>query len=232
MMTRTALRRADGSPRVVITGMGVKSPAGNTPGEAMTTLLSAKSQATHIPELLESGVPVTFGCQVPGFDPAGYFSHVERRHLDRTTQLGMAAAVDAVADAGEGLAPDPRRGGVYLGTGAAHIASTVALGGHEHSGTLDRVPVPTVPMIMANATAARLALRYGYRGPCMTISAACASGAVAIGEAALAVRAGRVDVAIAGGVDSLLNPFSMAAFARIGALSRRNEAPSEASRPF
>lgn len=198
----------------------------------MAALLSAKSPAAHIPELLEAGVPVTFGCRVPDFDEARYFSHVERRRLDRTTRLGLAAAADAAADAGAGFAADPRRGGVYVGTGAANLTSTVALGGHEHAGSLERVPVTTVPTIMSNTTAAHVALRHGLQGPCMTFAAACASGTVAIGEAALALRTGRADAALAGGVDSLLAPFAMAAFARIGALSKRNEAPAEASRPF
>src|SRR5512139_524551 len=99
-----ALRRADGAPRVVVTGLGVKSPGGNTVDDAMNAVFSGKSQAAHLPELVESGVPVTFGCPVADFDPVAYFTHVERRHLDRATQLGLAAAMDAVADAGDGFA--------------------------------------------------------------------------------------------------------------------------------
>jgi 3-oxoacyl-[acyl-carrier-protein] synthase II len=214
--------------RVVVTGMGLKSPAGNTVEEAYATVLSGKSQATHLPELMDAAIPVTFGCPAPSLEGAGYFSTVENRHLDRATKLGVAAAADAVADSGQGFLAAPERSGVYVGTGGVNLVSTMALGGHD----LGRVPVYTVPMIMPNSTGARISIRYGLQGPCLTVNAACASGATAIGEAVLAIRHGRIDRAVAGGVDSLLSPFYMAAFARIGALSRRNHAPSEASRPF
>jgi 3-oxoacyl-[acyl-carrier-protein] synthase II len=231
-MAMTFGRRPDGTPRVVVTGLGVKSPAGNSIEEAYATVLSGKSQATHLPELMDAGLPVTFGCPVPEFDIGAYFSTVENRHLDRATKLGVAAAADAVADSGQDFRTDPHRSGVYVGTGGVNLASTVALGGHQHGGALSRVPVIAVPMIMPNSTAARIAIRYALQGPCLTVNAACASGATAIGEAMLAIRAGRIDRAVTGGLDALLTPFFMAAFARLGALSRRNEAPSEASRPF
>jgi 3-oxoacyl-[acyl-carrier-protein] synthase II len=221
-----------GAPRVVVTGMGVKSPAGNSVEDAYATVLSGKSQATHLPELLDAGLPVTFGCPVRGFDPAAYFSTVERRHLDRASQLGVAAATDAVADSGPGFVGDTDRCGVYVGSGGVNLTSTVAFGAHQHAGTLDKVPVITVPMIMPNSTAARISIRYGIQGPCLTITAACASGATALGEAVQAIRAGRMDRAVAGGVDSLLSPFFIAIFARLGALSRRNHSPAKASRPF
>ncbi|MCW2887362.1 MAG: 3-oxoacyl-[acyl-carrier-protein] synthase [Streptosporangiaceae bacterium] len=228
----TVGRRHDGSPRVVVTGIGVKSPAGNSLEEAYATVLSGKSQATHLPELMDAGLAVTFGCPVPEFDTGVYFGTVENRHLDRATKLGVAAAADAVADSGQDFRTDPDRSGVYVGTGGVNLASTVTLAGHQHDGDLSRVPVIAVPMIMPNSTAARIAIRYAVQGPCLTVNAACASGATAIGEAMLAIRAGRIDRAVTGGVDALLTPFFMAAFARLGALSRRNQAPAEASRPF
>ncbi|WP_030167897.1 beta-ketoacyl-[acyl-carrier-protein] synthase family protein [Spirillospora albida] len=227
-------RRADGTPRVVVTGFGVKSPAGGTPRDVLAAVLAGKSQAVHVPELLEAGTAVSYGCPAQPFEEERYFSRPERRRLDRMTRLGVAAADDALADAfgADGPGGDPGRRGVYVGTAAANLASVVALGGHEHAGTLHRVPVPTVPMIMPNATAARISIRHGYEGPCLTFSTACASGATAIGEAALAIRAGRVDTAVAGGVDAVLTPFTIAAMARIGTLARRADAPHDASRPF
>jgi len=213
--------------RVVVTGMGVKSPAGNTVEAAYATVMSGKPQATHLPELMDAGLPVTFGCPVPEFDQSDYFSVVERRHLDHVSKLAVAAACDAMTDA-ELPTDAPDRSGVWVGTGGADIAATARLGQEP----LGRIPVITVPMIMPNSTAARIAIRYGFQGPCLTVSAACASGSIAIGEAFTAIRAGRVDRAIAGGADALLSPFCMASFARLGALSRRNESPSAASRPF
>ncbi|GAA3209944.1 beta-ketoacyl-[acyl-carrier-protein] synthase family protein [Actinocorallia longicatena] len=234
--------------RVVVTGLGIKSPAGNSPAEAFATVLAGKSAAAHLPALLEAGVPVTFGCQVPDFDPDVYFPKHRRRHLDRPTQLGIAAATDALADAGTPDAGRPAgpgtagsgtagsgtagsgtvRCGTYVGTGGANIGLTADFGALPH----DKLPVATVPMIMPNTTAARISIRHGLQGPCLTFSCACASGSIAIGEAAMAIRYGRIDRALAGGVDSMLNPFAIASFARISALSRRNDAPQEASRPF
>jgi 3-oxoacyl-[acyl-carrier-protein] synthase II len=230
----TAARRADGTPRVVVTGFGVKSPAGGTPDEVVATVFSGKSQAVHVQDLLEAGTAVSYGCPAQPFEEERYFTRPELRRLDRMTRLGVAAAEDALADAGlRGPdAPAPGRRGVYVGTAAANLASVVALGGHEHAGTLHRVPVPAVPMIMPNATAANISIRHGCEGPCPTYSTGCASGATAIGEAALAIRAGRIDAAVAGGVDAILTPFVMAAFARIGTLARRDDAPHTASRPF
>ncbi|SNT48668.1 3-oxoacyl-[acyl-carrier-protein] synthase II [Actinomadura meyerae] len=231
----TAEQRADGTPRVVVTGFGVKSPAGGTPAEVLATVLAGKSQAVHLPELLEAGTAVSFGCPARPLDEDRYFTRPERRRLDRMTKLGAAAAADAFADAlgdAEGPGGDPARRGVYVGTAAAGLASTVALGGHEHAGTLERVPVPAVPRIMPNAVAANVSIRHGCEGPCLTFSTGCASGATAIGEAVLAIRAGRIDTAVAGGVDAILTPFAMAAFARIGALARRDPSPHTAGRPF
>ncbi|MFB4310127.1 beta-ketoacyl-[acyl-carrier-protein] synthase family protein [Actinomadura sp. GTD37] len=231
---RTDQHRADGTPRVVVTGFGVKSPAGGTPAEVFATVLAGKSQAVHVPELLEAGTAVSFGCPAQPLDEDRYFTKPERRRLDRMTKLGVAAADDAVADAAAAAGPggDPARRGVYVGTAAAGLASAVALGGHEHAGTLDRVPVPAVPKIMPNATAANVSIRHGCEGPCLTFSTGCASGATAIGEAVLAIRAGRIDAAVAGGVDAILTPFVMAAFARIGTLARRDPAPHTAGRPL
>jgi 3-oxoacyl-[acyl-carrier-protein] synthase II len=237
----TTTHRPDGTPRVVVTGFGVKSPAGGTPDEVYATVLAGKSQAVHVPELLEAGTRVTFGCPAQPLDDDRYFTRPELRRLDRTARLGVAAASDAVSDAGPGYGLGAAHGashgaagrcGVYAGTAAGNLASVIALSGHEHAGTLDRVPAPAVPRIMPNATAAYVAIRHGFEGPCLTLSAGCAGGAAAIGEAALAIRTGRIDAAVAGGADAVLTPFTVAAFARIGALSRQNGAPQEASRPF
>jgi 3-oxoacyl-[acyl-carrier-protein] synthase II len=225
-----------GKPRVVVTGMGVKSPAGNTVADAYETVLSGKPQAVHVPELLDSGLPITIGCPVPDLAPESYFSRAERRRLDRAAQLGIAAAVDAVTDAGPGFASDAARSGVYVGSGGLSLASAVLLAGRDPAGDAaggpPALPVLTIPRIMPSATAAHISIRYGLRGPALTCAAACASGAVAIGEAVRAIRAGHIDRAVAGGVEALLTPFFIHAFDRLGALSRRTATPAEASRPF
>ncbi|GIH90163.1 beta-ketoacyl-[acyl-carrier-protein] synthase family protein [Planobispora siamensis] len=212
--------------RVVVTGIGVKSPAGNTAGEVLSTVLAGKSTATAIPGL--AGGPVPIGCPLAPFEPLDYFTGRELRTLDRTAQIGLAAAIDAVADAGE---PSPEDCGVYVGTGGGGFATleNLIVG---HALGREKVPVHAVPALMSSSTAARIAIRYGYRGPCLTFNTACASGATAIGEALRAIRSGTVGSAVAGGLDALLSPLVMEAFAKVGALSERLDAPAEASRPF
>ncbi|MGW0590292.1 beta-ketoacyl-[acyl-carrier-protein] synthase family protein [Streptosporangium sp. NPDC002607] len=214
--------------RVVVTGLGVKSPAGNTAGEVFATVLAGKSLATAIPELADARVPVSIGCPLAPFEPDDYFGGRELRTLDRTSQIGLAAAIDAVTDA-DGL---PAEGcGVYVGTGGGGFATleNLIVG---HTLGREKVPVHAVPTLMSSSTASRVAIRYGFRGPCLTFNTACASGATAIGEALRAIRSGVVGSAVAGGLDALLSPLAMEAFARVGALSERTHAPSEASRPF
>ncbi|WP_169952695.1 beta-ketoacyl synthase [Microbispora sp. H11081] len=216
--------------RVAITGLGVKSPAGLTVDETVDTLLAAKSTAATLPELVEGRSPVTFACRVPHFDPSAYVTVRESRQMDRSAVLMLAAAVDAVRAAGlDDPAGDEM--GVSVGIGAAglDVAREVVL---DHGGEPGEMPVYTVLRIMANAPAARIGLRLGARGPCLTYSTACASGATAIGEAAQKIRSGELERVVAGGVDSALSPLVLAAFSRIGALSQRGDDPSAASRPF
>ncbi|MBB5965848.1 beta-ketoacyl synthase N-terminal-like domain-containing protein [Planomonospora venezuelensis] len=212
--------------RVVVTGLGVKSPAGNTVHEAFTAVLAGKSLATAIPGL--AGGPVPIGCPLAPFEPLDYFTGRELRTLDRTAQIGLAAAIDAVTDAGD---PPAEGCGVYVGTGGGGFATleNLIVG---HTLGREKVPVHAVPALMSSSTAARIAIRYGYRGPCLTFNTACASGATAIGEALRAIRSGTVGAAVAGGLDALLSPLVMEAFAKVGALSERLDAPAEASRPF
>ncbi|MEU4829218.1 beta-ketoacyl-[acyl-carrier-protein] synthase family protein [Streptosporangium sp. NPDC023615] len=236
--------------RVVVTGMGVKSPAGNTTADVLAAVLAGASLATEIPGLADAGVPVTIGCPLAPFEPLDYFGERELRTLDRTARIGLAAAIDAVTDAAvdgvdgvsgvrggsggsvvvDGGLPGERCG-VYLGTGGGGFATleNLIVG---HTLGREKVPVHAVPSLMSSSTASRIAIRYGFRGPCLTFNTACASGATAIGEALRAIRSGVVDSAVAGGLDALLSPLAMHAFARVGALSERTHAPARACRPF
>ncbi|GAA2859855.1 beta-ketoacyl-ACP synthase II [Streptosporangium fragile] len=214
--------------RVVVTGLGVKSPAGNTVGDAFAAVLAGTSSATVIPELAGGRAPIPIGCPLAPFEPLDYFTGRELRTLDRTSQIGLAAAADAVADAG---GPPAGACGVYVGTGGGGLATleNLIVG---HTLGREKVPVYAVPTLMSSSTASRIAIRYGFRGPCLTVNTACASGATAIGEALRAIRSGAIGSAVAGGLDALLSPLAMHAFARVGALSERVDAPAEACRPF
>lgn len=217
-------------PRVAVTGLGVKTPAGLTVEEAMETLLAGKSTAATLPELVEGRSPVTFACRVPGFDPSAYVAVRESRQMDRAAVLMLAAAIDAVRAAGLAGAPGDELG-VSVGIGAAglDVAAEVV---RDHGAEPGEMPVYTVLRIMANAPAARIGLRLGARKSCLTYSTACASGATAIGEAVRKIRDGELERVVAGGVDSAVSPLVLAAFSRVGALSQRNDDPAAASRPF
>ncbi|MCX4745805.1 beta-ketoacyl-[acyl-carrier-protein] synthase family protein [Kitasatospora sp. NBC_01287] len=224
-------RHPSGGHRVAVTGIGVKSPAGNDLDTAFASVLAARSTATRVERLAESDLPVHFACLVPPFDLDAYLTRRESRQIDRTTQLLLCAAADAVAAAG--LPADQRldRVGVQIGTGIGGLPSMEAVT-ISHADRPRDMPVHTVPRTMANSPACRLALRYGFQGACTTYASACASGTTALGEAARKVRYGGLDVAVAGGVDSAVTTVVMGAFARMRAMSTRNTDPALASRPF
>ncbi|MFD9796697.1 beta-ketoacyl-[acyl-carrier-protein] synthase family protein [Streptomyces sp. NPDC059070] len=224
-------RHLGGGHRVAVTGIGVKSPAGNNLEDAFTTVLKAEPLAVTVPHLIERGVPVTFACLVPPFDLDAYLTQRESRQIDRAARLLLCAASDAVADAAlAGLLP-PERVGVQIGTGIGGLPSMeeVTL---SHGYDPGRIPVHTVPRTMSNSAACRLALRYGFQGACTTYTAACASGTTAIGEATRRIRYGELDAVVAGGVDAAVTTVVMGAFAQMRAMSTRNAEPRLASRPF
>ncbi|MGQ0841388.1 beta-ketoacyl-[acyl-carrier-protein] synthase family protein [Actinokineospora sp.] len=218
--------------RVAVSGLGLKTPAGNQIKQAMATLVEARSTAATVEEFAELGLPVTFACAVPEFDVAAYCSIREQRQLERAALLAIAAAADAIADARlDAAAADPKRVGVTVGIGAGGLTPAERLV-NDYGDRPDKVPAFTVPRIMASAAAARISLRLKAHGSALTYAMACASGATAIGEATLKIRSGELDVVVAGGVEASLSPVVVSSFARMGALSRRNDDPGSASRPF
>ncbi|MDH6699313.1 beta-ketoacyl-[acyl-carrier-protein] synthase family protein [Streptomyces griseoviridis] len=225
-------RHRSGGHRVAVTGIGVKSPAGNDLEEAYTTVLKAERTAASLAGwLVEQDHPVHFGALVPPFDLEAYLTRRETRQIDRTTQLLLCAAADAVTDAALPGDLPADRVGAQIGTGIGGLPSMEAVT-LSHGDRPRDMPVHTVPRTMANSPACRLAMRYGYQGPCTTYSSACASGTTAVGEAARKIRYGDLDVAVAGGVDSAVTTVVMGAFARMRAMSTRNTEPELASRPF
>ena len=222
--------------RVVVTGIGLRTPAGHDPDTFWATLVAGRSTAAPIEGFDASEHPVKYACEVRDFDPQEIFGFKEARRLDRAAQLGVAAARDAVAQAfgDEGFAAselDPARAGVLGGTGIGGLQTLeeqIALFGDKGP---TRVSPLLVPMMMANATAGLVGIEHGMTGPNLCIATACAAGANAIGEAARIVREGSADVMVAGGTEAVATPVALAAFWRMGALSS-NPDPSAASRPF
>jgi 3-oxoacyl-[acyl-carrier-protein] synthase II len=217
--------------RVAVTGLGVKTPAGNDLDSFWSTLAAGRSTAATITRFNPSALAVRFGCEVRDFDPTLYLGPKEARRLDRVTQLGFAAAADALADSGDSGA-DPARSAVIVGTG---IGGLITLE-EQTTQFLEKGPARVspffVPMMMANATAGTIAMQLGWTGPNLCIATACAASAHAIGEAARLIRDGTADVAITGGSESCMTPVAISAFARMTALSARNDDPQHASRPF
>lgn len=201
--------------RVAITGLGVLAPCGIGVESFWEGLM-------HAPE------PATVR-RVPGFDPAMTgLSHQQARRLDRFAQLALTAAAEAMADAGLSHGGgDPDRSGVVLGTGIGG-AGTWEDQVHNLTDRGERAVSPlTVPMVMPNAAAAAVSMRWGWRGPCETITTACASGTHAVAAGARLVASGRADRVLVGGSESCQTDTNIAAFTNMRALS-----PTGISRPF
>lgn len=208
---------------VVVTGLGLISPHGDDPLAVMAAVLRGES-AVH--EVFPGVLPKPAAAATATFDESRWFTKLQLPGVDRVSQLAVAAADRAFQDAGSPTGLDPERIGVYGGCGmgggaaieAAYLAGTA--GG--------RVPPLTIPAFMPNAPAAHVAMRQGVKGPVLTYSVACASSAVAIGEAMRAVERGDVDLAIAGGSEALIVPGVVAAWQAMQTLA--GFAPGEAAR--
>ncbi|GAA3029654.1 hypothetical protein GCM10020000_02890 [Streptomyces olivoverticillatus] len=192
--------------------------------------MAAKSTAALVDELAEQDAPVRFACRVPDFDMEPYITRRELRQIDRPTALGLCAAVDAIQDAALPPLP-PERVGVHLGTGIGGLPSMEATALHHGADPMG-MPVHTVPRTMANSAAGRIAMRYGFQGSCLTYTTACASGTNAIGEAARRIQYGELDAVVTGGFDSAITTIMLSGFARMRALSSRNDAPRPGQPPL
>ena len=220
------------SRSAVITGLGLVTPLGTGSGEVWESLVAGRSGAAAIDGFDVSGYETRIAAQVRDFDPSRWMDGRAAARCDRFAQMAVAAGVLAWEDAGLGEDVVKERAGVVVGSGIGGLytieeqAAALARGGPR------RVSPFTVPKLMPNAAAAAIAMHLGLRGINHCVASACATGAHALGEALLAIRAGRADVVLAGGTEAALTPLSLAAFARMGALSRRNDDPASASRPF
>lgn len=219
--------------RVVITGCGCVSPVGNNVPDTWQALLAGRSGVDWITLFDASQHKTRFAAEVKGFDGAALFGSREARRMDRFTQFALAASLEAIQQAGlrvEVLHRD--RIGVVIGTGIGGISTLLAQVEEMRARGPERVSPFLVPMMIADSAPATIAIQLGLRGPNMALATACASGANAIGEAAEMIRRGTADVMLAGGAEAAIVSVAMAALNVMGALSTRNEAPQQASRPF
>ncbi|MBI9115249.1 beta-ketoacyl-[acyl-carrier-protein] synthase family protein [Sanguibacter suaedae] len=220
-----------GRAEVVVTGAGVVTPAGNDVEAVWQAVLAGRSTARVIDRFDPVDHPVRIGCQVDAPPaPPGVAEKLYRR-LDPFARYGLAAALDAHADAGS-PAVDPARTAVVVGNavGGRTTSDTESLrfGQGGPAAVSPLMPVVTMP----NAAAVAISIALGTTGPALTLATTCASGADAIGTATAMLRAGTVDLVVAGGCEATLTPVTLAAFARLGALSTRDGDPALACRPF
>ena len=220
--------------RVVITGLGTLNPLGNDVPTFWTGLVAGRSGVGQITQYDTSGQEVRIAAEVKGFDAVAYLGQRQAKRTDRFAQLVLAAADQAIADArlvfqGNG---NNHYIGIIVGTGTGGLKTLLENVEIMHERGPGRVSALMAPMMMPNAGAGEIAIKYGLHGLAMSLSAACASGTNAIGEGAERIRHGAAEVMICGGGESLMHPLTLAAFSNMRAISRRNEEPERASRPF
>ena len=219
--------------RVVITGLGTVSPVGNSIKEAWEAALQGKSGVAPITLFDASELPTRFAAEVKDFDPDVLFGRREARRMDRFTQFAFAAAQEAMADSGLVVTPEQSpRVGVVMGSAVGGMGTVLVEFEKALTKGYDRVSPFLGPMMLPDTGPAQIAIAYGLRGPNMSIATACASATNAIGEAAAMIRRGAADVIVTGGSEAALTKLAMAAFGVMQALSKRNEDPQRASRPF
>ncbi|MCA1295494.1 beta-ketoacyl-ACP synthase II [Paenibacillus sp. alder61] len=218
---------------VVITGMGIVSPLGHDVELFWNGLKAGRSGISVIDHFDVSGFGTKIAGQVRDFDPEALFGRKDARKMDRFVQFAVYAAEQAVRDAGlEPERVDRERFGVYVGTGIGGITTlTDNMEAYQQRGP-GRVSPSLVPMMISNMAAAQISIRYGAMGPTLSPVTACSIGNTAIGEAFRLIRSGEADVIIAGGTEAAVHPLSLASFGNATALSKRNETPERASRPF
>ncbi|NNG40550.1 beta-ketoacyl-ACP synthase II [Flexivirga sp. ID2601S] len=218
--------------RVVITGLGATTPVGGTAPQTWDALLAGTSGAKPLPQewLDRYELPVTFAASLDQ-DPSEVLAKVEVRRMDPFSQYAMIAAREAWADAGT---PDiePERLLAAIGTGIGGVHTLLAQYDVLKEKGPRRIYPLTVPMLMPNAASGVVSLEFKARAGAHTAVSACASGAESMGMAANMIREGRADMAIAGGTEAAIHPLPIAGFAAAHALSKRNDDPQGASRPW
>ena len=218
--------------RVVVTGMGVISPVGNGVGAFWDALCAGRSGIRPITAFDTSDLPTKFAGVVEAVVPEG-MTPKELRRTDRYTLYAIAAADEALKQSGLDVSSEnPYRCGVLVGSGIGGIDTIVEETIVLHTQGPKRISPLMVPKGVANMASGMIAIRHGLQGPNKAIVTACATGTHCIGDAAALIRAGKADVMLAGGSEAAVVRFGIAGFAAMRAISRRNDAPEKASRPF
>ncbi len=216
----------------MITGIGAVSPLGNDVETSWENLTAGRSGAGPIKGFDASEYPVHFACELKDFEATDWIEKKQARRMDRFAQMIVAAAIQARDDSGLDIEADADRIGASIATGIGGLKAFQDCFETLLERGPDRVNPFSIPQIIPNMGAGWVSMYLGTRGPLSSQCTACAASNMAIGEAADAIRLGRADVMLAGGTEAGITRVGIAGFSAMRALSRRNDAPEEASRPF
>jgi 3-oxoacyl-[acyl-carrier-protein] synthase II len=222
----------NGQRRVVITGIGAVTPLGNDAETSWQRLLAGESGAGPITQFDSTDYHIHFACEVKDFDAANWIERKQARRMDRFAQLILAAARQAEADSGVDVRADGDRIGASIATGIGGLKSFQDCYDTLKERGPDRVNPFAIPCIIPNMGAGWVSMELGTRGPLSSECTACAASNMAIGQGLDDIRLGRADVMFCGGTESAINKVGIAGFGAMRALSRRNDDPAGASRPF
>jgi 3-oxoacyl-[acyl-carrier-protein] synthase II len=223
--------------RVVVTGLGLVSPVGNTVAQGWSNLVSGRSGIVPVTRFDASAFACRFAGEVKGFNVEDYIPGKEARHMDTFIHYGLAAAMQAVQDAGlatgESLSEaQAERIGCMVGSGIGGLPMIEQTDGEYRERGPRRISPFFVPASIINMISGHISIKYGFTGPNLAIVTACTTGLHCIGEAGRLIEYGDADVMVAGGAESTVSPLGIGGFAAARALSTRNDSPETASRPF
>ncbi len=219
--------------RVVVTGLGLISPVGNTIAEAWPTLLAGVSGIAPITKFDASAFSTRFAGEVKGFDVEAIMPAKDARHMDTFIHYGIAAGAQAMADSGfEVTEANAERFGVLVGSGIGGLPMIEETHGEYEKRGPRRISPFFVPGSIINMISGHLSIRFGLQGPNLAIATACTTGLHSIGQAARIIAYGDADGMLAGGAESTISPLGLGGFTAARALSQRNDDPATASRPW
>jgi 3-oxoacyl-[acyl-carrier-protein] synthase II len=223
--------------RVVVTGLGLISPVGNSVAEGWGNLVAGKTGIANVTKFDASALSCRFAGEVKGFKVEDYFPAKDARHMDTFIHYGMAASIQAVRDAGlatgDALAEEQaERIGVMVGSGIGGLPMIEQTHEEYRTRGARRISPFFVPASIINMISGHVSIFYGFTGPNLAIVTACTTGLHCIGEAGRLIEYGDADVMVAGGAESTVSPLGLGGFAAARALSTRNDDPATASRPW
>ena len=219
--------------RIVVTGLGLVTPNGVGTEASWQSVISGESAVRTITAFDARGYSCRIAAEVPNFEPEAFMPRRKIKEMCRFTQFSMAATKMAMEDAGLELTEEERlRAGCFIGVGLGGLENLERVTLMLNEKGPDKVSPYFIPSIIGNLAAGQVAIEYGLHGPSYCQTSACASSAHSIGEALEWMRRGQVDVMVCGGAEATITPIGIAGFSAMFALSRRNDEPARASRPF